>query len=348
MKISVIIVTKNRPIDLLECLHSIENQESLPDEIIIVDSSTTDETKNVVINYTNLNIKYFDNFNGGMTKARNYGFGKTDGDINVFIDDDVILHQEYIKEMKRYFMDNLDVGAITGPTYDLSDIILFNSSDLEMNNLFNRNDSFLKKVTAEVETFSGMPFDHYYRKHLNNKFKRRFVKLIKTFFILDSFKMGKMLPSGFGSTFHPLTKPYDIERLNGCNMAFRRKVLSEYKFDEELERASNYAIYEDHEFGYRISGKYRISMVPSIMLCHKKTPRARVDNLTYYRAIVINVYNIVQKDLGHASNKIAFMWSFSGIICALFTIALLKPSKENKDKLKGILSGLNDIFNDKL
>lgn len=344
MKLSVVIITKNRPMELKDCLDSIENQECLPYEIIIVDSSTTNETRDLITRYLNLNIIYFDHFNGGTSKARNYGFENTQGDIIAFIDDDVILHQEYIKEIINYFMNNSDVGAITGPTYDLSDIILSNSSGLEMNNLLHRNELFFKAVVKEVEVFSGRPFDYFYKKHLNNKFKRIFVKLIRTFFILDSFKLGKMLPSGFGSTFYPLSKPYDVERLNGCNMAFRKKVLSEYKFNEGLEKASNYAIYEDHELGYRISQQYRISMVPTVMLCHRKTPTSRVDSLNYYEAIITNAYFIVKNDLGHLVNKLAFIWSCIGILCAFSALYIRNPSKENKDKLKGTFNGIKGIF----
>lgn len=344
MKISIIIITKNRPIELKDCLNSIECQEYLPDEIIIVDSSTTNETKNMIANYVSLNIIYYGHFYGGTSKARNYGLENTKGDIIVFIDDDVILHPAYIKEIRNYFMNNLSVGALTGPTYDLSDIILSNSSDLEMNNLLHKNGSFFKTVIREVELFSGKPFSYFYKRHLNNKIKRLVVKLIRIFFILDSFDMGKMLPSGFGSTFHPLYNPYNIERLNGCNMAFRKKVLSEYKFNEKLEKISNYAIYEDHELGYRISQRYRISMVPTVMLCHRKTPTARVDSLSYYEAIITNVYFIVKNDLGSFINKLAFAWSCVGIVCAFSAIYVKSPSNENKDKLKGTLNGIKSIF----
>jgi hypothetical protein len=85
-------------------------------------------------------------------------------------------------------------------------------------------------------------------------------------------------------------------------------------------------------------------MVPSIILCHKKTPTARVDYHNYYEAIVVNVYYIVKNDLGGIKNVIAFMWSQVGIVCALFAIYLQTPTKQNKDKLNGILSGIKRIL----
>lgn len=348
MNISIIIVTKNRSKELKDCLNSIQNQELLPQEIIVVDSSEISEKNSMAIKYPDLNIVYLDHFYGGMTKARNFGFKRTKGDIIVYIDDDVILHNTYLKEINDYFLNNLDVMAVTGPTYDLSDILLLRSSKIEMNNLLYKKDPFFESVVSEIESLSGTPFSHLYTQYLHNKYKRIFIKLVRIFFILDSFNMGKMLPSGFGSSFHPLDIPYSVERLNGCNMAFRKEVLSEFEFDESLEKASNYAIYEDHEYGYRISRKYRISMVPTIILCHRKTPTSRVDNFNYYRAIIINVYSIVQRDLGYFSNKIFFIWSFLGIMFTLLIFLLIKPNYENKEKLIGVLSGLNSIFNEKL
>lgn len=343
MNISVVIITKDRPLELEDCLKSIENQSLLPDEVIIVDSSTTDVSE-ITKKYNSLNIVCFSSFEGGTSKARNYGIEHANADIIAFIDDDVLLPPEYMKEITSYFAKNKDVGAITGPTYDLSDIYNGISSEFEMNNLLLKNDPFYVQVVKEIESHFQVSFNFLYKRYSKNKAKRFVIKIIRSFFFLDSFKMGKMLPSGFGSTFCPLSKPYQIERLHGCNMAFRKKVLTEFNFNENLEKTSNYAIYEDHELGYRISRKYNVLMVPTVFLCHRKTPTSRVDFLNYYDAIATNVYCIVETDLGGRINKIAFLWSTIGAICALFVTYIAIPTKENKDKLTGFIRGIRRIF----
>ena len=44
--ISICIPTRNRKDLLTECLESIFNQSTIPDEILVVDGSSNDETKN--------------------------------------------------------------------------------------------------------------------------------------------------------------------------------------------------------------------------------------------------------------------------------------------------------------
>jgi len=72
--ISVVIPAKNRAKHLPACLKSILNQTHLPDEIIVVDDQSTDETKAVVESFQNKGVKYIKNLRSpGAQGARNQG-----------------------------------------------------------------------------------------------------------------------------------------------------------------------------------------------------------------------------------------------------------------------------------
>lgn len=109
LKISVIICTRNRLDCIPECLHSIAQQTSLPDELIIIDSSDipmiaqerfTSLFTYAIFPHTQLLYRHT---KPGLTYQRNVGIDVAHGDIVYFFDDDVIIDKNYIKEMQRIF-----------------------------------------------------------------------------------------------------------------------------------------------------------------------------------------------------------------------------------------------------
>ena len=59
MKLSLIVCTYMRPQPLLDLLNSVETQIVYPDEILIIDGSTNDETKQALDEDPFKNLKYF-------------------------------------------------------------------------------------------------------------------------------------------------------------------------------------------------------------------------------------------------------------------------------------------------
>lgn len=108
-KVSVIIPTKNRSIDLKVLLNLILNQTVLPKEIIVVDDSTNNETKELVTNNSrkfknaNVEIKYIRGDGKGIARARNIGFSQSTGEICLFLDDDIIVNKRYIEEILKVY-----------------------------------------------------------------------------------------------------------------------------------------------------------------------------------------------------------------------------------------------------
>jgi len=103
MRVSVIITTYNRPDALLLVLQSIESQTKLPEEVIIADDGSNDNTEKLIINYqesSSLNIIHSWHKDNGfrVAKTRNKAIAKSCGDYIILIDGDVILHPKYIQD----------------------------------------------------------------------------------------------------------------------------------------------------------------------------------------------------------------------------------------------------------
>ncbi len=120
LKSSVIICTRNRPDDIITCLHSLAAQTSPPDELIVVDSSDTPLLRNPFFNQVISEFKAgytYVQSEAGLTLQRNKGIKLATGDIIYFFDDDVVLEPDYLAIMHDTFARNPDylggMGTIT-------------------------------------------------------------------------------------------------------------------------------------------------------------------------------------------------------------------------------------------
>ena len=110
MQVSIIIPTYNRVNDLEETLDSIVSQTTLSKEILIVDDSNNDEIENLIeyrkkeFEEKEILLKYIRNKKEkSLTIARNIGIENAIGDIILFLDDDVVLEEDYITEILRIY-----------------------------------------------------------------------------------------------------------------------------------------------------------------------------------------------------------------------------------------------------
>jgi len=85
--ISVIIPSYNRAERLARALHSVYKQTLIPNEVIVIDDGSTDNTRQVI---TNLfpQVKYRHQPNKGVSAARNLGIKIADGEWLAFLDSD--------------------------------------------------------------------------------------------------------------------------------------------------------------------------------------------------------------------------------------------------------------------
>jgi len=112
LKASVLIPTYNRRNDLEECVKSLLSMNFKPYEIIVVDSHSTDGTEELQEIYT---MRYVRIEQRNRQTARNVGVSKAEGDVIAFLDDDVVVSQNWLKNLLKPYKDP-NVGGVGGRT----------------------------------------------------------------------------------------------------------------------------------------------------------------------------------------------------------------------------------------
>ncbi|MFD2247982.1 glycosyltransferase family 2 protein [Pontibacter ruber] len=111
--VTAIVCSRNRPIQLQNCLNMLSQLRCKPSEIIVVDNASDDE--NSIVNTVNqfLEAKYVREPRIGLDIARNTGIQKASFPIVAFVDDDVQAHSLWIYYVWET-LQNPAVAAMTG------------------------------------------------------------------------------------------------------------------------------------------------------------------------------------------------------------------------------------------
>lgn len=118
--VSVIIITINRPISLLQTIDSLLQNTILPHEIIVVDSAKSKRTEERVRRYCEQYrclhlVHYIGIPNKGKSFAINRGIRSSSGAFIARIDDDERADRDWITSILRAFRENSEAAAVTGP-----------------------------------------------------------------------------------------------------------------------------------------------------------------------------------------------------------------------------------------
>ncbi|WP_258083288.1 glycosyltransferase family A protein [Thermococcus thermotolerans] len=355
LRISVIIPTRNRVLYLRQLLENISNQTRIPDEVIVIGHIDDLETKNFLLKFNKGKFEFrlkFDFINGGSSNARNKAISLSEGDILIFLDDDVILEKDYIKNVETIFSSNPRVKIITGYTFDIVDLVtpwIVKKGDIEYIRE-NRNDEFVKIILREIKKRYFKKI-HIFKKKTWKIYLLYLLKILrnifKSIFLWESPIKGKILPSGYRSEFPEISKIemegglVEVEWIQGNNFAGRREVFEEFKFNEEFEKLHSYTLNEDLEWSARVSKKYKIYITSHAKLVHLRAPTGnRIDYTTRLKALVISTYYISSIK----GNKIAHLWAIFGVLLSRTPTILLNPVK-GINQIKAIIEGLKENHN---
>jgi glycosyltransferase involved in cell wall biosynthesis len=130
--LSIALCTYNGARFLREQLQSLANQTLLPFEVIITDDCSTDNTFEIIQEFSNvLNIKYFQNeISLKVTKNFEKAISLCSGDIILMCDQDDLWHADKLAKIHQYFQENSDKVAV------FSDADLVNEKGESLNQNF--------------------------------------------------------------------------------------------------------------------------------------------------------------------------------------------------------------------
>ncbi|MBN1492804.1 MAG: glycosyltransferase family 2 protein [Candidatus Omnitrophica bacterium] len=110
--ISVVIPAYNTERTIVDCLTTIHRSSLLPDEIIVVDDGSNDNTFALAEENGATVIRLPGN--KGRIAARRIGYSRAKGDIIINIDQDVVITEASIRIIVEHFMQNPTCMALTG------------------------------------------------------------------------------------------------------------------------------------------------------------------------------------------------------------------------------------------
>ena len=255
-----------RPAPLLKLLQSVQTQTLYPDEILIIDGSTNDQTTKAleVAHFTNLKYFLVPKESRGLTKQRNYGIERVDRDAAVlcFLDDDIVLEQDYFEQLLS--------------TYELYP------------NALGVGGYIMEETKTEFVGFDYKPkIDEFYFDGWKREDGSRFV--LRKKLGLDS-----DCPPGYSSLYShgrsvgflpPSGKTYEVEMLMGGVSSFRKKVFDTLHFSTYFE---GYGLYEDADFTLRVAKMGKLYLNTSAQLYHYHDASGRPNQYQYGKMVVRN------------------------------------------------------------
>ena len=272
MQFSLIICTYMRPIAIVKLLQSVKEQTVYPNEILIIDGSTNDETNRALKNEVFNNLSYYKvgETDRGLTKQRNFGVKKVNERSNIicFLDDDTVLSSNYFEELMKSYCQYPNAIGIGG----------------YINNEVNW------EVIQEIEDNKNIySIDGFYRSE-GIRFRLR-----KYFGLIDGTPPGFMPPYSHGrsiSYLPPSGKIYPVEFFMGGVSSFKKDLLEKIKFSTYFE---GYGLYEDLDFCLRASKLGQLYVNTNALLEHHHDEEGRPNKYSYGKMVVRNgwyVWNV--------------------------------------------------------
>ncbi|MCL6294681.1 glycosyltransferase [Gaetbulibacter sp. 2012CJ34-3] len=301
---TLIVCTYMRPKPLLDLLNSVKAQSLYPNEILIIDGSTNTETEVVFKQNSFEKLKYFkvDKVNRGLTKQRNFGIDLVDeaSEIICFLDDDIILKDDYFKNLIGTYFVKKDALAIGG--YIVNEVGW--------------------QVKNNAESKNKFYFDDWMRNEPLRFRVRRFFWLLpdKTPGFLPTFAHGRSI--GF---LPPSGKIYNVEQIMGGVSSYKKEVFNHFKFSPYFE---GYGLYEDTDFSLRLSKKGKLYINTSAQLYHYHDDTGRPNKFKYGKMVLRNGWSVWRVKYPKPSLKARFKWNATAIL--LIKIRFINVFNTNK------------------
>jgi GT2 family glycosyltransferase len=255
-----------RPQSLHKLLQSVQNQTKYPDEILIIDGSTNQDTALILGNnpFDHLNYYSVPPEYRGLTKQRNYGIERVaaDSEVVCFLDDDIVLTATYFEELLKTYQIFPKALGVGGYIIDETKIEFVG-----------------EKYQPKMDEFY---FDGWKRKDGS-----RFV-------LRKKLRLDSDCPPGYSSLYShgrsvgflpPSGKTYEVEMLMGGVSSFRKKVFDTLHFSTYFE---GYGLYEDADFTLRVAKTGTLYLNTAAKLYHYHDASGRPNQYQYGKMVVRN------------------------------------------------------------
>ena len=309
-----------RPKPLINVLQSVARQSLFPNEILIIDGSTNNETETVLDENTFNNLKYFkvDASERGLTKQRNFGINKVSeaSEIICFLDDDVVLDSHYFENLINTYSEKPDALAVGG--------YITNEVNWEKERLPKDKNHFYYDGWQRTEPF---------------RFKIR-----KLFGLLPDTNPGFMPTFSHGrsiSFLPPSGKIYQVEQLMGGVSSYKKEVFNTLKFSTYFE---GYGLYEDADFSLRMAKTGKLYINTKAQLGHYHEVSGRPNTFQYGKMVVRNGWYVWRVKYNKPSLKAQFKWHATALLLTKIRLLNFITTSNRKEALSESLGRMVGWF----
>ena len=121
LKFTMLTASKNEAHDVRMAIESMVNQKYPDKEIIFVDDSD-DNTKEIISEYKDRNVKLFNGPRKGCCEARNIGMKNATGDVIVFVNADANLPPDFLDKIYKHYQSGADWVLVKSRAFNLNNI----------------------------------------------------------------------------------------------------------------------------------------------------------------------------------------------------------------------------------
>tara|TARA_R100000935_G_scaffold16940_4_gene33468 strand:+ start:30658 stop:31596 length:939 start_codon:yes stop_codon:yes gene_type:complete len=297
----------------------VKSQTRYPGEILIIDGSLDDKTKDLLLEKNYHKLKYYkvQKEDSGLTRQRNFGISKISENSQLvgFLDDDTILHPDYFLEIFKSFGLHPEVLAVSG---------------------YITNEVEWRKVSQDDSPSKGdFIYDGWTRTE-GSRFGLR-----RKFGLAPDTPPGIMpdFSHGYSTGFLPPSgKVYEVELLMGGISTYKTKIFKEVQFSRYFE---GYGLYEDADFSLRISKMGKLLVNTNARVEHHHANEGRPNMFKYGKMVIRNGWYVWRIKNQNPTLKAIFKWHATSLLLTLVRLSNVVNKNERK---KALSEGAGRIF----
>lgn len=325
MNFTLIVCTYMRPDPLLNLLNSVKVQTLYPNEILIIDGSTNEDSKAIFEQNSFQSLTYFqvDKEHRGLTKQRNFGVSKVSNDSEVicFLDDDTSLEPTYFEEIIQAYKSDTDIIGVAGIA-------------------INENNWIKKEPNQKYSKYKYYEFEDYVYPYGSRNVLRNILGL------QSNLGPGRMPEFSHGRTCgFPLTdKIYEVDLLIGMSFSFKRKVFESIQFSQYFE---GYGLYEDADFSIRALQFGKNVIATTAKLSHYHNQLGRPNKYQYGKMVTRNGWYVWRIKYPRPSLKAKFKWNAIILLLAFIRFSNIFTTNKRQEaftEFSGRIIGWLSLF----
>jgi GT2 family glycosyltransferase len=296
-----------RPQALQKLLQTVNIQTLYPDEILIIDGSTNEETDIVLKENSFKNLTYFkvEEKDRGLTKQRNFGIQQVaeTSEIICFLDDDIILSPTYFENLIGTYAVQPEALAVGG--------------------------YITNEINWQVSDKKSNPSKFYYDGWMRSEPSR--FKLRKKLGLQPDAAPGFMPTFSHGRSIGflpPSGKIYEVEQIMGGVSSYKKDVFKNLSFSTYFE---GYGLYEDADFSLRLAKQAKLFVNTNAQLQHYHDGSGRPNKFNYGKMVVRNGWYVWRVKYPNPSFKARLKWHATAIVLTKIRFLNTITTSERKE-----------------